>query len=221
MLSFGSSLENKVTLVSSLRAQRQGAMFGAGNCANQIVPRLYLSDLATACDVDTLARLGITHVLSILDFAPDHLPKSITCMHVRLEDRFNVDILSHLPDTTEFIRSALAGRADARVLVHCMMGISRSATVVCAYLIAEHNMSAGDALTFTRSKRPIVRPNIGFERQLHEWEQRFAPPVQESTVGMNQLRDRLRRILDGNTQAQGAYSATGQKQLPRTTEVKS
>ena len=92
-------------------------MFRGGNCANEIVPRLYLSDLSTALDVDTLTRLGITHVLSILDFAPDLVPAAITHLHIRLDDRFDADILQHLPQTTEFIRAALAGREDNKVLV--------------------------------------------------------------------------------------------------------
>lgn len=49
------------------------------------------------------------------------------------------------------------------------MGISRSATVVCAYLIAEKGMTATAAVEFVRVKRPIVCPNIGFRRQLDEY----------------------------------------------------
>jgi atypical dual specificity phosphatase len=89
-----------------------------------------------------------------------------------------------------------------------MMGISRSSTVVCAYLVAEHGMSARDAIAFAKSKRSVVRPNVGFVRQLGEWAQGFVPaPAQES--GLSQLRDRLRRILDSS---QGVASA--QKRPP-------
>lgn len=49
------------------------------------------------------------------------------------------------------------------------MGISRSATVVCAYLIAEQGMTASAAIDFVRSKRPIICPNVGFQRQLIEY----------------------------------------------------
>lgn len=46
------------------------------------------------------------------------------------------------------------------------MGISRSATVVCAYLIATHALAPAHALEFLISKREIVCPNLGFRRQL-------------------------------------------------------
>ena len=46
------------------------------------------------------------------------------------------------------------------------MGVSRSASVVCAYLIATSDMSAAAALAFVKARRGIVSPNIGFVRQL-------------------------------------------------------
>jgi atypical dual specificity phosphatase len=56
------------------------------------------------------------------------------------------------------------------------MGVSRSATVVCAYVIAtaESSMTASEAIAFVKSKRPAVRPNPGFRMQLESWATRFA-----------------------------------------------
>ncbi len=44
-----------------------------------------------------------------------------------------------------------------------MMGISRSATVVIAYLMAKKGMKFKEALEFVQSKREIVEPNGGFK----------------------------------------------------------
>jgi atypical dual specificity phosphatase len=49
------------------------------------------------------------------------------------------------------------------------MGISRSATVVCAYLIATMRMTPNEALAAVKEKRAIVSPNMGFLRQLEEY----------------------------------------------------
>jgi len=87
---------------------------------------------------------------------------------VRLSDNFREKITPHLDDTTTFIRDALKD-PESKVLVHCVMGISRSATVVCAYLIAEKAMTGQAAIEFVREKRPIICPNIGFQRQLDEY----------------------------------------------------
>ena len=49
------------------------------------------------------------------------------------------------------------------------MGITRSATVVCAYLIATAKMTPDEALAAVRAKREIVCPNIGFMQQLEQY----------------------------------------------------
>ncbi|KAF9784945.1 protein-tyrosine phosphatase-like protein [Thelephora terrestris] len=156
---------------------------------DQIIPGLYLSDLHTAQDAAVATSIGITHIVSVLDFVPtfpqemEHIKK----MHVRLSDSFREKITPHLDDTTTFIREALDGDPENKILVrlagltyitanplpefqvHCVMGISRSATVVCAYLIAEKGMTAPAAIDFVRGKRPVVCPNVGFQRQLGEY----------------------------------------------------
>jgi protein-tyrosine phosphatase len=52
------------------------------------------------------------------------------------------------------------------VLVHCRAGVSRSASIVIAYLIKYHNLSFSQAQNYLRSKRPIINPNAGFITQL-------------------------------------------------------
>ena len=59
---------------------------------------------------------------------------------------------------------------ESRVLVHCTMGVSRSSTIVCAYLMKARTISVQAALDLVKEKRQGVRPNTGFVRQLGEWE---------------------------------------------------
>lgn len=51
------------------------------------------------------------------------------------------------------------------VLVHCVMGRSRSATLVLAYLMVKHSLSVVDAIEQVRQRRCIL-PNHGFLKQL-------------------------------------------------------
>ncbi|CAC9502421.1 putative putative dual-specificity protein phosphatase [Leishmania infantum JPCM5] len=55
------------------------------------------------------------------------------------------------------------------VAVHCMVGVSRSASVVVAYLIKKYGLSQDDAISLIRCTRPVVQPNPGFQRQLSMW----------------------------------------------------
>ncbi|KAI5751558.1 hypothetical protein M8J77_008660 [Diaphorina citri] len=52
-----------------------------------------------------------------------------------------------------------------KVLVHCLMGISRSSTCILAYLILKKKFRLTEALRLLRQSRD-VRPNYGFLRQL-------------------------------------------------------
>ena len=52
--------------------------------------------------------------------------------------------------------------------VHCSAGVSRSPTVVAAYLITRKNMTLADAL---KAVGPLCRPNPGFIRQLVQLEE--------------------------------------------------
>jgi atypical dual specificity phosphatase len=59
--------------------------------------------------------------------------------------------------------------------VHCFQGVSRSATVVCAYVIARaaNGMTAAEAIDKVRAKRGVVCPNYGFRLQLATYSERF------------------------------------------------
>lgn len=57
-----------------------------------------------------------------------------------------------------------------RTLVHCVAGVSRSATLCIAYLMKHERMSLRQAYRFVKTARPIVRPNWGFWRQLINYE---------------------------------------------------
>jgi protein-tyrosine phosphatase len=69
--------------------------------------------------------------------------------------------------TNEFIDEAVSRRGI--VVVNCVMGWSRSATVVAAYLMTKKGMTSAEALETIRSHRPI-RPNPGFLQQLANYE---------------------------------------------------
>jgi len=62
------------------------------------------------------------------------------------------------------------------------MGISRSATVLTAYLMKTRKLSAEDALETVRAIRPLVCPNLSFRKQLKLYEEMGCPDtVQEQS----------------------------------------
>jgi dual specificity phosphatase 12 len=61
------------------------------------------------------------------------------------------------------------------------MGKSRSATVLCAFLMQRYGITAMDALSQIREARPFCEPNDGFMRQLDLYHKMATPENVEET----------------------------------------
>lgn len=61
-------------------------------------------------------------------------------------------------------------KSNSKCLVHCRMGVSRSASTVIAYAMKEYGWSLEKAYNFVKQKRSIAQPNSGFMKQLAEYE---------------------------------------------------
>lgn len=72
------------------------------------------------------------------------------------------------------------GTGNGSVLVHCLMGRSRSAAVICAWLICVHGWTVDCAIEHLSKCRPTVRIRAGFIRQLHllQKQQTFASEIE-------------------------------------------
>ncbi|KZT09688.1 phosphatases II [Laetiporus sulphureus 93-53] len=144
----------------------------------EIVPRLYISDLASAESAASLRAHGITHVLSAMCgrvILPPDVP--IKQLQLPLQDSPFAELAEFLPTSTAFVANALRD-PNARVLVHCVQGVSRSSSVVCAYLIAEYGWTPDRALQFLLSKYSQAEPNPGFIMQLNEYARSLQGSVQ-------------------------------------------
>ena len=133
----------------------------------EILPNLWLGNLDTTYDLEFLQDAKITHVLSILEIdhcSPAMAAKGVIHMRIRMYDSDDEPIFNVFPTACKFIGDALKG--GGAVYVHCLMGMSRSPTLVAAYLMKTHDMSAEEALTFLVERRPIVCPNDGFRDAL-------------------------------------------------------
>lgn len=84
--------------------------------------------LSSALSLDVHPELGITHLVSV---CPEYASRGPNHLSIPVQDSEYEDLLLHLPKACRFIQAALD--QVGKVLVHCVMGISRSATVISAY----------------------------------------------------------------------------------------
>lgn len=58
-------------------------------------------------------------------------------------------------------------------MIHCNQGISRSVSLVIAYLIYKKKLNYDEAFKIVQDKRSISSPNLGFSIQLQNFYQRL------------------------------------------------
>ncbi|NWT67174.1 DS13B phosphatase, partial [Prunella himalayana] len=143
------------------------------NHMDQVWPNIYLGDAWAARSKTTLQSLKITHILNAADGpysintgAKYYADLQIEYYGVEAFDDPAFDLSTFFYDAANFIGKAL-NTSGGKVLVHCAMGVSRSATLVLAFLMIHENMTLVDALKTVSAHRNIC-PNTGFLSQLRD-----------------------------------------------------
>lgn len=135
----------------------------------RILPHLYLGSQKDVLNKDLMAQNGITYVLNASNTCPkpDFISES-HFMRIPVNDNYCEKLLPWLEKTNEFIDKAKV--SNCRVIVHCLAGISRSATIAIAYIMKTMGLSSDDAYRFVKDRRPSISPNFNFLGQLLEFE---------------------------------------------------
>ena len=132
----------------------------------------FLAFRGSARNKSFLKMVGITHVVNCAEGSSFtmvstgysyYLDAGIKYHGINVMDVPQARISAHFHECANFIDRAL--KEGGKVLIHCYMGYSRSATIAAAYLMIKRQMSAEEALRAIRTNRE-VRPNDGFLRQL-------------------------------------------------------
>ena len=111
---------------------------------------------------------GITHILSVGDFEIKRYEDEFTYIKFAVGDAPDQDISQFFEESNAFVTRCLED--GGKVLIHCAAGISRSTTVLCAYLMKTTGQNLDDVLKHVRTKRPIATPNMGFREQLKKYQ---------------------------------------------------
>lgn len=137
--------------------------------------------------------------------------------NVRVYDDDKTNLLKHWDKTFRYISEAK--EAGSNVLVHCKMGISRSASVVIAYAMKAYGWSFSDALDHVKTNRQCVKPNKNFLTQLETYQgmllaMKNKEKLQRSKSDTNLRSVKDARLLPGSepTPLIQAFNAAAKKQ---------
>ncbi|KAL6304400.1 hypothetical protein BKA93DRAFT_733115 [Sparassis latifolia] len=150
---------------------------------DQVIENLWIGDLSSALNTPMLKA--------------NNIHSTFIRKQVNLDDTEDADILVHLVSAISFIEEEL--EKGHGVLVHCHAGLSRSATIVAAYLMYAQEIDAPSALEVIRKARPNVQPNAGFLEQLDIFhEASFKVSRRDKATRMFYLERVVRDVMNGD-----------------------
>ena len=187
-------------------------------CATLIRQHLLLGSIFDAQDASLLSDQRVGHVLYIGLLNAPRPGHDLTCgtSKLNVDDDVGEDLALHFHDTVTEIAEILdrLQTSDKRLLVHCEYGISRSAAVVVAYLMAHENIGAKAALLSVRDLRPLAfsMPDPAFFAALIAWQNRLSANWtidQRENTELLASASELLTVLDGSRDMSGEGAGAG------------
>ncbi|XP_027366756.1 protein-tyrosine-phosphatase MKP1-like [Abrus precatorius] len=167
--------------VKEFQLRRDKLAFYDKECS-RIAEHVYLGSDTVAKNHELLRQNGITHVLNCVGFVcPEYFQTHFVYKTLWLQDSPSEDITSILYDVFDYFEDVR--QQGGRVLVHCCQGVSRSTSLVIAYLMWREGQSFEDAFQYVKNARGVTNPNMGFACQLLQCQKRVhAVPASPNSV---------------------------------------
>ena len=131
---------------------------------NHIYKNLYLGN-RKAAQIENFLKMYDIHTVINCAAELQNDYKDVISYDLNLYDMPEEKIILVFERAYDFVKKHL----DHNILVHCYMGISRSASFIIFYLMKEEKWDYDTCFEFVRKKRPCIEPNYGFERQLRDY----------------------------------------------------
>ncbi|XP_015175108.1 PREDICTED: serine-rich adhesin for platelets isoform X2 [Polistes dominula] len=148
--------------------QEMLTILGQMDAPTEIFDHVYLGSEWNASNLEELQKNGVRHILNVTREIDNFFPGMFTYLNVRVYDDEKTDLLKHWDDTFKYITKAK--KEGSKVLVHCKMGVSRSASVVIAYAMKAYNWDFSQAWKHVKEKRNCIKPNNSFLLQLETYQ---------------------------------------------------
>jgi len=134
--------------------------------------KLWIGDSEHAASDRVIKDLQITHVVNATENVRNFFEKSkrVTYYRVAVDDAVDEQVHKYFAESNKFIDEAIQS-SHGRVLVHCMMGVSRSSTIVIAYLMYKNRWDFDTAYDYVKRRRSCIWPNQSFQEQLKKFEE--------------------------------------------------
>uniref|UniRef100_A0A673BQW2 protein-serine/threonine phosphatase n=1 Tax=Sphaeramia orbicularis TaxID=375764 RepID=A0A673BQW2_9TELE len=143
-------------------------ILGQMDSPTEIFDHVFLGSEWNASNLEELQKSGVQYILNVTREIDNFFPGLFEYHNIRVYDEEATDLLAYWNDTYKFI--SRAKKAGSKCLVHCKMGISRSAATVIAYAMKEYGWDLNKAFDYVKERRAVTKPNPSFMRQLEEYQ---------------------------------------------------
>lgn len=155
-------LENK-SLTQSLYEHTTAPLSNITKISNHI----YLGNAYNAANYSDILSHNIDIIINVTDDLFNYFENDINLKYYSLSVQdINEDSISKYFDI--FIE-IIENNQDSNILIHCLMGHSRSVTLVLIYLVIFKNLYIHDAIEYIKEKRPTININKTFYNQAKEY----------------------------------------------------
>ncbi|KAK6954986.1 hypothetical protein Daesc_002616 [Daldinia eschscholtzii] len=160
-----------------------------GSFPSRILDYMYLGNLGHANNPDLLKAMGIHQILSVGETASwrdgdlEAWGTDNVLAVEKVQDNGIDPLTKEFEKCLEFIDRGR--RNGTATLVHCRVGVSRSATICIAEVMRALNLSFPRAYCFVRARRlnVIIQPHLRFAYELLKWEEMLQLRRQRSGAG--------------------------------------
>lgn len=130
-------------------------------CSEVVPGSLFIGSIQVAHNLEVLQRHGITHIVNTArDACTNAFEGQFIYLTYYLKDINSEDISILFYRTLKWVDDAI--QSGGRVLIHCREGVSRSSTMIIAYLMWKYSLPYDTAHERLRRVRTICNPNTGF-----------------------------------------------------------
>ncbi|XP_023263925.1 protein phosphatase Slingshot homolog 2 isoform X1 [Seriola lalandi dorsalis] len=143
-------------------------ILGQMDSPTEIFEHVYLGSEWNASNLEELQNSGVRYILNVTREIDNFFPGMFEYHNIRVYDEEATNLLEYWNETFKFITKAK--KAGAKCLVHCKMGVSRSASTVIAYAMKEYGWDLDTAFDYVKERRTVTKPNPSFMKQLEEYQ---------------------------------------------------
>lgn len=143
-------------------------ILGQMDSPTEIFEHVFLGSEWNASNLEELQNSGVRYILNVTREIDNFFPGMFEYHNIRVYDEEATNLLEYWNDTYKFITKAK--KAGAKCLVHCKMGVSRSASTVIAYAMKEYGWNLDTAFDYVKERRTVTKPNPSFMKQLEEYQ---------------------------------------------------